>query len=343
MLSICTTIKNRSRLTVDGRDLLLFPRCVQSIVHSIDQGAPCELVVADWHSDDWPLETWLVDAANPIPVRLLQLDGPFSRGKGLNAAAKASIGDQLFFADVDVIICKQIIDAGVQHVRAGKAYFPIVYAYDSPLHSTGSWCDGAYGHCFIGREEFERSGHWPEYSSWGREDKEFWANVSSRQGTARERVPGFFHQWHPDDLDWKNRYGEQTAAFVQTKARVIAAQHEIAASREVFKQVNQVLPANARYLLVDEDRFRKPAEANGRVIPFLEHDGKYWGIPADDACAINDLKRLHAQGTRFIVFPWIAFWWLEHFRHLRDYLGLHATKVFEDQLVIVYDLGACGE
>src|SRR5215510_8347818 len=102
MLSICTTIKNRSRVTVEGRELLLFPRCVESIRASVGRELPCELVVADWGSDDWPLDEWLPGAASPIPVRIIQLDGTFSRGRGLNAAARAARGDLYFFADSDV-------------------------------------------------------------------------------------------------------------------------------------------------------------------------------------------------------------------------------------------------
>ncbi len=34
-LSICVTVKNRSRVMVDGRELKLFPNCVESIVSSV--------------------------------------------------------------------------------------------------------------------------------------------------------------------------------------------------------------------------------------------------------------------------------------------------------------------
>jgi hypothetical protein len=302
MLSICTTIKNRSRLTVDGSELELFPRCVESIRSSVGD-LPCELVVSDWHSDDWPLERWLPQAASPIAVRILQLDGTFSRGKGLNAAAKTSTWDVLFFIDADALLCDKVIRSGIEHVRDGRAYFPIIYAYGSKDHTTGRWCDGGYGHCFISKDSFEAAGGWPEYYSWGREDKEFWAAVSSRQATVRERVTGFCHQWHPEDPGWKNRYGEATAAFELTKAKVVATQSEVAVAQEVLAQVEAVLPPKARYILVDEDRFTKPAGSLERVTPFLERDGKYWGIPADDSTAIAELQRLHAKGTRFIVFP----------------------------------------
>ncbi len=66
MLSICMTVKNRSRVPVDGRELMLMPNCVQSIVDSVGSGFECEIVVSDWGSDDWPLQEWLVEAAAPV-------------------------------------------------------------------------------------------------------------------------------------------------------------------------------------------------------------------------------------------------------------------------------------
>ena len=67
-LSICVTVKNRSRVMVDGRELKLFPNCVQSIVSSVPRDLPCELVVADWQSDDWPLDDWLRAPLVPCPL-----------------------------------------------------------------------------------------------------------------------------------------------------------------------------------------------------------------------------------------------------------------------------------
>ncbi len=60
MLSFCVTVKNRSRVDVDGRRLELFPACVASIVAACVDRVDAELVVADWRSDDWPLAEWLV-------------------------------------------------------------------------------------------------------------------------------------------------------------------------------------------------------------------------------------------------------------------------------------------
>src|SRR5438128_2497527 len=114
-LSICVTVKNRSRLVVDGRELRLFPNCVSSIASSVPPRA-CELVVADWGSDDWPYGEWLEQAAAPVPVQLIQMRGGFSRGRGLNCAAGAARGDALLFIDADCLISSDLIDTGFRYI-----------------------------------------------------------------------------------------------------------------------------------------------------------------------------------------------------------------------------------
>src|SRR3954452_23100413 len=87
-ISVCVSLKNRSRVEHEGRDLALFPNCVRSLADAaadIRDSGPVELVVADFHSDDWPLAAWLSAAAGGVlRVRVIPLDGQFSRGRGLN-------------------------------------------------------------------------------------------------------------------------------------------------------------------------------------------------------------------------------------------------------------------
>ena len=337
VLSICTTIKNRSRLEIDGREIRLFPRCVASIREAL-KGVRGELVVADWGSEDWPLDEWLPAAASPVPVRTIRLEGTFSRGTGLNAAARAARGEVLFFADTDALVTAEVLHRGIEHAGSGKAYFPIIFAYDSPQHSTGRWCEGGFGHCFIAKAAFEEAGGWPEYRSWGQEDKELWRVISARMPVVREKAAGFHHQWHPEDPAWKNRYGEQTSAFEAKRAKVLATQSEVAAAREVFARIEDAIPGKARYILVDEDRFARPPGAQGRIFPFLEHGGLYWGIPENDASALAELERLESEGARYIVFPWITFWWLDHFTGLAARLRSKGETVLEDDRLVIFDL-----
>lgn len=328
MLSICTTIKNRSRVTVDERQLILFPNCVRSLVASAGPDVPCELVVTDWRSDDWPLAKWLEQTAAPLSVRLLTLDGPFSRGRGLNLAANAAGGSVLFFIDADVLLCPEVIRHGLKHVREGRAFFPVFFSFDDPQHSSGSWIDYAYGQCMVSRAHYEASGGWPEYDCWGKEDDDFHARLKSLVEVVRENVPGFCHQWHPTDLEWKDQYSARAPIRQREKQQLLQAVPELL----------QFVPHGERVILVDEARFGNHPVSEFVTVPFLEHDGEYWGLPADDAVAVAELERLRQDGARYIAFAWVAHWWLEHYTGFHEYLRSTYRQVLASEQFVLFDL-----
>ena len=334
MLSICTTVKNRSLVRSDAHELRLFPAAVASIVQAANAATDVELVVADWQSDDWPLASWLTCAAQPIPTVIVTMTGPFSRGRGLNAAANAARGDDLFFIDADVLLNEKVIRRGLETVLHNGAYFPILYAFDGPEHQAGRWLNSGYGICMLSKSAFVTAGGWPEYNSWGAEDDDLFARVSEVVPVTREHVDGFYHQWHPDDIDFKNRYGEETDAIREIRARM----EQRGLERKVLARMQELVPANSSCILVDEDRTDIRDGLDVRPIPFLERGGHYWGPPQDDAQAIRELERLRDHGARFIVFPWLAFWWLEHYPEWLAHLNSTGQRLFKDDLVVIYEL-----
>jgi hypothetical protein len=70
----------------------------------------------------------------------------------------------------------------------------------------------------------------------------------------------------------------------------------------------------------------------------MEHEGEYWGKPADDAQAIGEVERLRQQGAKFLVIGWPAFWWLSYYSRFSEYLKLKFRCVVGDERVMVFDL-----
>jgi glycosyltransferase involved in cell wall biosynthesis len=330
-LSICTTIKNRSGVHVDGRVLELFPNCVASLRQAVPEDLPCELVVTDWESDDWPLEEWLEAAAHPLPVRLVTLHGKFSRGAGRNAAARAARADRLLFLDADCLACERLLSRGVEVVDQNAAYFPILFSYFDPEHRDGWWRSEGYGNCVVSRGAFETIGGFPEYNYWGREDNGFFDLAGRIQKTVRERVEGFYHQWHPNDIVWKNQYGV-ASEYVQA----VLARHQEA--RESLEELFGRLPCDRSVILVDQAHFNFDLPPGRRVYPFLERDGCFWGNPADSEQAIGELERLREKGAGYIAFAWMAFWWLDYYAEFRSHLQTHYRPVFENGRFKIFDI-----
>ena len=106
-----------------------------------------------------------------------------------------------------------------------------------------------------------------------------------------------------------------------------------------MQDVTALVPSGSTFILVDEDQWRTGGTmASCKVLPFLERNGRYWGLPADDETAVSEFERLRQQGAEFIVFGWPAFWWLDYYRGLHSHLCHHFRCVLENERVVVFDL-----
>ena len=97
------------------------------------------------------------------------------------------------------------------------------------------------------------------------------------------------------------------------------------------------IPLSEIFILVDEEQLRSELP-HTRAIPFLERNGQYWGPPADDQNAVQELERLRKEGAGYIAFTWPAFWWLDHYSSFQKYLRTHFRALLETEQLIVFDL-----
>ena len=106
-----------------------------------------------------------------------------------------------------------------------------------------------------------------------------------------------------------------------------------------LQEIRRLVPASDAMILVDDNTWKIDGiVAARRCIPFLERQAKYWGRPANDASAINDLERLRRSGANFIVFVWPAFWWLDYYAEFSLYLRLRYHCILENDRTIIFDL-----
>jgi glycosyltransferase involved in cell wall biosynthesis len=103
-------------------------------------------------------------------------------------------------------------------------------------------------------------------------------------------------------------------------------------------EIVAIIDPGKTFILVDEGEWGAEMAPERQVIPFLERDGCYWGVPADDRIAIEELERLRGKGAAFVVFGWPAFWWLDYFSGLREHLQSRYSCVLSNSRFVVYDL-----
>jgi glycosyltransferase involved in cell wall biosynthesis len=106
-----------------------------------------------------------------------------------------------------------------------------------------------------------------------------------------------------------------------------------------IEEIATLIPEGDSFILADGDGWGTDEFIAGhRRIPFVERDGRYWGAPADDADAIEELDRLRQSGANFIVFGWPAFWWLEHYTHFYSHLRARYPCVLQNDRLVAFDL-----
>ena len=236
-LSICITIKDRSRVSVGpGRTAELFPQCVRSILAALPAEESIELVVSDFNSTDWPLQDWLPElCGDKLPYTIVQspLDRPFHHGFGRNIAAKTAKGEYLLFLDTDMIISPQIIEHGLAAVRAGKLYFPICFYYLDADHEQGFWADGAKGISMMPQSVYQQSGGWPQPPFYTRQvnvDQAFYSQIRRLNlPVVNEREEGYYHQFHP---------GKSVNTILTRSRELIVNTHDAAEMTNLTKRPN---------------------------------------------------------------------------------------------------------
>ncbi|WP_414583081.1 glycosyltransferase family 2 protein [Scytonema sp. PCC 10023] len=105
-----------------------------------------------------------------------------------------------------------------------------------------------------------------------------------------------------------------------------------------IQEIAAVIPAGKSFILVDDNQWGSEISPEFDALPFLEHEGQYWGAPPDDQTAIRELERMRDCGASFMVIGWPAFWCLDYYSKLRNYLSSNFRCILHNSRLVVFDL-----
>lgn len=108
--------------------------------------------------------------------------------------------------------------------------------------------------------------------------------------------------------------------------------------RSVQELIENHVPAGSTCLLADDGKLKPLAPRNRTAVPFPQRDGVFAGPPADGAEAVRELERHQEEGAEYLVVAWPAFWWLDHYHELHNYLHTNGRLVHEGDDAVVYQL-----
>jgi hypothetical protein len=109
--------------------------------------------------------------------------------------------------------------------------------------------------------------------------------------------------------------------------------------QSAIRKIDSLTPREAVVILVDDGAFGIDRIHGRRIFAFIENDGVYWGAPADDKQAIQELERLRATSD-FMIFGWPAFWWFDYYLEFKEYMFASFACIATDRNMIVFDLKA---
>ena len=212
-ISVCISLKNRAEQFV--KFFAAFKAWARN-----DSG-PVELVVADFESDDCDVEDLLYATFSASPSTYVPLSGPFSRARGLHAAAQAASHDLLCFLDVDILVRPEFGVRARMLTSGGAVYYPQCYKLHrymppvilgdhkgGPAGANGYWCRTGHGLMVCDKETYRKTGGWDRsIGRWGAEDTDLhWYVQDLGIPVRRYEERGLIHMWHPDDKEYKEEH-----------------------------------------------------------------------------------------------------------------------------------------
>ncbi len=132
---------------------------------------------------------------------------------------------------------------------------------------------------------------------------------------------------------------EATAAAEAPTPGVSSAARWAEQLQRATAEIMEIVPRGSAFILVNDDQWGNEQEfVDRRVIPFLEHEGRYWGPPENDATALSELERLRRSGASYVIFAWPSFWWLDYYNGLRNHLQTKFPCLLANERVVVFSL-----
>lgn len=200
--------KQEIKVSKDGKIVLkLLLNFLESLQKIKNKDESFEIIISDFGSTDYNLNN-LQKLFSDLEIKIIQINGYFCRGKGLNEGYKHATKKNIFFADADMLLTsRKLIDDAYNEINNGKVFFPICFDLCEPSHQIGYERKSGYGLSLMNRNIIEKYNiRFPEYDSLGKEDDDLYDIANKLNLCSRYRPDGYYHQYHPATIVFKNQY-----------------------------------------------------------------------------------------------------------------------------------------
>jgi lipopolysaccharide biosynthesis glycosyltransferase len=141
-----------------------------------------------------------------------------------------------------------------------------------------------------------------------------------------------------EQSNWFEGVGDRTALMEHTWSLHEEDDRWMKTLARSVQLLEEVIAEGESFILVDEATWPGGMLDGRYAIPFLEANGRYAGIPADDSTAIREFERLREAGASYIVFVEPALWWLDYFSEFSRRLRSSCQCVMTTDRVVAFRL-----
>lgn len=187
--------------------------------------------------------------------------------------------------------------------------------------------------------------------------------LGGRQGTLHQLMP-FMRpgtivllddagRWHERRIlrAWEQDFGDAIEVLQRSESpkgmAVLLVREPVAPARMwehrtalTARELLAAVPADAPVALVDDGTWGAALLPGRTVHAIVERNGEYWGPPATDDEAIEELAALRGRGVRFLALAWPSFWWLEHYHRFGVQLLTDHACVVHNTRLMLFDLAS---
>jgi hypothetical protein len=145
-------------------------------------------------------------------------------------------------------------------------------------------------------------------------------------------------EWLPAPFIQALGYPTCRAFYAEHPERWTRADRETRWRQQCDAALEALIKPGEPFIMIDEEQSGLLAQAAQWRRPFLERDGQYYGMPANDDGALAELERQRAAGARWLVIAESCFWVIRFYPRLMDELSRKHRCALQTTSLVVFEL-----
>jgi glycosyltransferase involved in cell wall biosynthesis len=107
---------------------------------------------------------------------------------------------------------------------------------------------------------------------------------------------------------------------------------------QTLDELDRAVPPGSTVVLMDQDEWALPDGRPWVPVPIPSDHGHYAGLPADSSRVIGELEDRRLEGATHLVITDSAFWWLDAYEGLSEYLRTRALAISDTDRYRLFEL-----